>query len=524
MTAVYGVVRGIIGSLCVALLLVSGGCGSASVVRAEAGGRGARLVEKTRLGTLPGPMPGSLHEYATVPGRRLAYAYPDSGKMMLVVDGQTPKVYDEVACLQFSPKGERLGYFYKTAGRWFVRLEGFEEGYDEVLHGATGDLCFSNDGLHVAFALRREGKWYVAYDDLPLTGPPGQAAAYEAIRSRSLQFSRDGSMFAFMAKEGGCWRVVVDGKAGPAFDAATDDNNLPERLFSPTGRHYAYVVIQQGKRCVVRDGELGPGYDRIQELTWSPDGAHVAYAAWQGSKGFIVVDGQVGPEVLAAQSPVFSADGRQFAYVAVMELAKCRMIVNGVPGPVYQGNISLYYTADGHLVGTVRDDNKYHAYVDGALEEGFDRVLDYPAFSPDGRHWGYRASNGMNGEAVTAVIDGHPQEVCQSVFTPVQFSPDSKHWMYIERRGNEFRLVTDGHRGPAYEAIRQALWSPDGRHVVMTTYQRGKMTLVVDGVACEASEEAVSSFRFGADGTVGVLAVVAEEGKRVLYREVWAME
>jgi Tol biopolymer transport system component len=117
---------------------------------------------------------------------------------------------------------------------------------------------------------------------------------HPGIIVESLTVSPDGKHFAYVARRGGKWFVVVDGKEGKEYDEIGEGTPI----FSPDSKHFAYVARRGGRWFVVVDGKEGKEYDGIGKgtLVFSPDSKHLAYEAMRGGKSFVVVDGKEGKE------------------------------------------------------------------------------------------------------------------------------------------------------------------------------------------------------------------------------------
>jgi hypothetical protein len=93
-----------------------------------------------------------------------------------------------------------------------------------------------------------------------------------------------------------------------------------------------------GKKRVFVDGKLGPEHDDIGGPILSPNGDRFAYAARTTSKWQMVVDGVPGPQYdgILGGSPAFSADDRRVAYVGNAG-NKYVAVVDGTAGREYDG-------------------------------------------------------------------------------------------------------------------------------------------------------------------------------------------
>jgi hypothetical protein len=134
-------------------------------------------------------------------------------------------------------------------------------------------FIFSPDKHHVAWIGKRGGTFVVVVDNsvrlewdnmdtevVPVVSKSGRIALIATHGTRrvildgspltdweaagSLAFSADGEHFAFVAREGPRWRVVVDGvSAGPAFDqvgAGSLGSGSQTVVFSRDGTRFAY--------------------------------------------------------------------------------------------------------------------------------------------------------------------------------------------------------------------------------------------------------------------------------------------
>lgn len=200
-------------------------------------------------------------------------------RSLVVVDGKEGGRYREVdaGSILFAPDGKRMAYTAGDGQKQFVILDG-QKG---PAFGRVSDLGFGGSGKRFAYRSREGLKEYVVVDGKAL-GP------YESIAPGSPVFSRDGQTAAWAAMgEDGNWRVYVDGKAGPAFDAI-----VSQLAFAPGGRAPVYVarILGQGKHtfAMVSGADIGREYTSI----------------WMGDEGrlFVRNDGRV--EYFAKRGPL----------------------------------------------------------------------------------------------------------------------------------------------------------------------------------------------------------------------------
>lgn len=234
----------------------------------------------------------------------------------------------------------------------------------------------------------------------PAAFPPPQASSAEKTRATSLLAAKEELLtelpstfdkvgeascvfrdagpdhYAYAAKRGKKWLMVLDGKEGPEFVAV----DSPQ--FSADGQHFAYRVVSQKAESagglfirwkMVADGKEGREFEELSLPIFSPDSQHLAYRAKRTpgaeAREVLILDGkEVKESDYASQikletmtrgfddegQPIFSPDGRRWAYRARRKKNKELMLVDGTAGPE------------------------------------FEEVTD-PVFSPDSQHFAYRA-------------------------------------------------------------------------------------------------------------------------------------
>jgi hypothetical protein len=408
--------------------------------------------------------------------QRLAYGAREEGKWFVVVDGEEQERYDGFgrSALTFSPDSQRLAYG-ANVGKQFVMVVDGQRG---KLYDSLWPPVFSPDSRRIAYAALGE-RGVVAVIDGQEQGP------FEGFLPDSLSFSPDSQRVAYVVKvppssglslglgdpskmvvvvwkqleatppsvrfhlgDPSKWVAVVDGTAGPPYDAV-----MPP-IFSPDGRHVAYIAMRLKSRIgippiydesvVVMDGQEGPPYDGIggNDSIFEPVNAmmcrppwppctvpsgpifsvdnHLVYKAFVGRKVMLVVDGVAGRQYddLAGQPPTISPDGKRVAYVA--------------------------FVGDKRVV-----------VVDGMESRPYDFIgQGAPIFSPDGARVAYDA---RIGERMVVVVDGveWPQNYEATMLGTPLFSPDGRHVLSAVRQGGPTSdmVVVDGQEGTRYDEL-----------------------------------------------------------------------
>jgi len=261
--------------------------------------------------------------------------------------------------------------------------------FDEV---NSGSLRFSPDSRHLAYAARRDKKWYIVLDAVDAGGP------YDGVGG--LKFCESGALLGYVARrEGKSVAVTLPmsvagavGAEGRAHDSILEDS----LAFSFDGRHLAYAAGKPGAMTVYLDGaEVNlatpppPGAAGMFEqvaggsFRFSADGSRLAYAASRDGAWFVVLDGVEGPHYLGVDPATltFSLNGKRLAYVA--------------EGLVADGRIRPARTAR-------------FAVVDGVAQAAYDRIPGPPVFSPNGRRCAYVAQRGSESFVVVDGMQGKP--------------------------------------------------------------------------------------------------------------------
>jgi hypothetical protein len=448
-------------------------------------------VEETSLGTVAGyDAPRNIA--MDTDANHVAFVGVRDKEQFVVLDGKSGPPFDQVMAesLEFSPKGSHLGYLVQTATETLPVIDGKPgKGYYSIAHnrifwsadgkrtayaaqfqngggamivdGVEGthydaaDIpLFSFDSLHLAYIARRgksqcivldgkEQKFYDAVGHVTFS-PNSKHLTYEAIVNGKAMlvmdgqegkaydlieigpgFSSDGARLVAVVAQAGKLLIVVNGRESAPFDALLRG----DFILSPDGKHIAYAVKQANQQFVINDGVSLPAFDHIgaYSLVFSPDSKRLAYEAGDAGPGheYVVVDGVKGKNCdgVLSGTPFFSPDSKRVAYGARRKTANnknaTQFVIDGVEGKLYEDQPPL------------REGEKARPGVE---------LPAYQMFSPDSRHFAYRA---FSAERPIAVIDSVESPPAEAI-GPIVFSPDNKHWAYLHVRDDKTYLVLDG--------------------------------------------------------------------------------
>lgn len=304
--------------------------------------------------------------------RHVAYVATVDGKDLPIMDGREGAFRGEICrgTLRLNHDGTRHA---------FVARKGNAPAFGVVIDGAMdranvdpndGAPVFSPDGKHLAYIAQDGSQRFVVLD-----GKPG--AKYEAVYKGTLTFSPDGKRLAYFAGKGGVRTVVLDGAEGtPHRDAM-----LSTLRFSPDGTKLAYAAqLESGKWAIIVNGKAGAAFDYIGSYTgvnWSPDSKRLAYAGLVDKQWGAVVD-DAGFPYDAIASIIFSPDSRRAAFHAQTD-GKWIVVVTAPDGTYASRlksdsvlNETLAFTPDGkYLLYGAMTNGRPHMVVNGQPAQSF---------------------------------------------------------------------------------------------------------------------------------------------------------
>lgn len=463
-------------------------------------------VENAASGHFTGIYESPSQDEREPPGRLLALLDRAEGQCWsanLAQDGPLGRApYDRLGNPVFSPDGRRLGYRAQRGEARFVVVDA-QSG--PPWHRVSAPV-FSPDSRHVAYWARDPGKEFIVHDREP--GPRTEGVG--------LPVFSPGGKLAYRVSDGSRWRVMVDGTAGPSFDAigtfsinpSGRANDLADLVFSTQGT-LAYAARRGDDWHLVRDHISGEPYQHVGLPVFSPDGGRLAFRARRNDREFVVLDDEPGPAFEFVGNPVFSPDGARIAYWA--SEADTEFVMHGerrgpaiaAPGrvgaPVFDhaGTAPVYRVRDVPEANTgavtserVMRGAEAVAAIDGAQGVVLNRLTGELAW------WE------QDGAIARVVLAGHRAREgwTEGDLGPrhaLVFSPDGRRLAHgAGGDGREVIRIGDG-EGPAFDEVGDPVFSPSGDRIAYRA-RLGEVWLpIVEPVA-------------GATPPAGVAAVAAD--------------
>ena len=406
----------------------------------------------------------------------------------------------------------------KTRGKYssYLVIDGVKTPvYEDI---ARDHVVFSSDSRHVAYPVRQNDRWKVVVNG---TVPPVQSTAgpeCDGILSGSLRFSDDGRHVMYVGKVGDVSRLFVDHQPKPACDDCreavlsggtgrfacwvkrgagmvliVDGDSVaawPQTLqgvlrFAPGGRTWGYVGVRGDSCFAMLERDLVAVGADADGPWFSRDGARAAFATKQNGRWIVSAGGssdEPGFDQIAS-GPFFNADGSRLLYRGRIDKGKTQVVVDGTPGPVYDGG-------------------------------------EEPVFSPDGRHYGYLA---MRGRKWVVVFDGQEGAEYDGVASgSIAFNSDGTRSAYVAAVGKKWQVILDGSPGPVVESVFEGRvrFIDDVRHHVWFSRVSGRWVPMLDGQAAVERYETIvhNGPRYWEDGTIEFLAWRDAKLYRVRYQ------
>ncbi|MFZ4858147.1 MAG: TolB family protein [Desulfuromonadaceae bacterium] len=361
------------------------------------------------------------------------------------------------------------------------------------------------------------------------SAPPNKPGFY-------VEFSRRGDGVVYIAKVAESLHVVLNGKAGKAYQ------KIENVRISPDGQRVAYVVPQNGKQSLVIDGREGPSFDDIGPPVFSPDSSHIAFKALSGEQLNIVVDGKVGESYRRFNgAPVFSSDSAKIAYAeGAEENRPARLVISDLAfnnknvkescgdqivtnvdssriasvctnngkqsvselsfvqplktseGPLYDAISHLSFAKNGStLLYVAKKEGSSYLIMNGGEEQLPKKSVPTanPVISPDLKGAGVIMStvienpqrNSPPGKSFLYQVINHvgKKESEYDNAEDLVYDKVGSHHAYAALKDKKWRIVVNGIDGPLFDRAVGPMFSPDGTLLVYRARQDGKRFVIV---------------------------------------------
>jgi hypothetical protein len=475
------------------------------------------------------PAQAEMEFFVSPTGGHFAAIVPRGSRFAVFADGAEEPRFDEILedgtnhKIHFSPDNARHAYMARLGDEYVAMVDGKEilrlpvAGTRPLPIGTRLTPTFTPNGKHTYFAAHVAAKpgaqegdrlWW---DGVPVPSPLPFA--------QGLIVSPDGDHFA-LAVAGAPHReaLVVDGKLW----------TLPagSPTFTADGRHLiTEAAAGPGVRQLLVDGKPWVSGNGLQVVVPPGPGLPAAVVSEVGSpsRQYVVVGTErvaasIAPQV---QHVYFSPDGKHVAITCVTETGRHFVVLDGKKGLDYEFlltvsdlNEVVFSSDSAHSMYYVKSGKKEFVVVDGVESDGYSAIYG-PAFSGDGKRFGFVASNGgvSNGPGGATmerwvVVDGKPVRADGQVLQALGFSARGGHYAYIAGSNANPLLVLDGvpdAKNKCCESLLNSLgpryvFSEDGAHIAHFTSSSTDPVLVVDGKAVRLSPGQVWKLSFTPDG------------------------
>jgi hypothetical protein len=404
-----------------------------------------------------------------------------------------------ITYVAYNDKKENIVYLNNTPSPRFY-----------AVHPST-PVFSPSQNRHAYIAAAGPGKMFAVIDGK--AGP-----VFDAIDN--LIFSPDDLRHAYRAQKGEKQCVVVDHIPGPLYEGIPIHKNLKNMGFSPDSRRFVYVGARDGTCYLVADNiEHKQGLKLITDIMFSPDSAHIYYKGQtekigRNDKWCVVVDGEPGPVYDDINTLTCSFDSNHFAYLAMKD-KKIMLVFDGKEGELHDGVGTPAFSLDSkRFACAYLDKKKWRVEIDGEMGPDFDHLFQF-YFSWDSQRYAYLAAKK---DKMYCVVDGQTGPGYKAIAGFV-FSWDSKGYAYAaESEKIDARIVVDGKEGKTFRMVGDPHFSPDSKKVVYRglNFTDKMWHTVIDEVLDPLPFYALKNYYFSADGKRLAYPGMYNRGKSVM--------
>ena len=380
---------------------------------------------------------------------------------------------------------------------------------------ANAKFEISPHGVHVA-TVETDGSRSVVYYD-GVEGPKFDEIIPQNSGGGYVVFSPDGKRYAYCARAGSQYVVMVDGKElvrSSESRGGSFNSDSCELGFTSNSKHVYYssfVLVNnpsttQFRRFVFDGKPETPNNIEWHYATFSPDGDHYAYV-WNDPKGqkpwMLIVDGK--PAAYQGGSPQWTNDSKHL-YTQKTAGSTTELMFDGKPLSRAFG-FKVYIAPVGDMVVTaVTGGTDFHPLsflvVNGKKVLGSETVergsIDNVVFSPDGKH--YAAICGDINSHKYVIYDGKRQQEYNAV-DKLAFTPDSSTIVYSTVvNGKSFIVIGDKEFGGPVGTVQQPVIAPAGNRVASMIMVNGRPNFLIDQKLAPVDTRSISDVGFSPDG------------------------
>ncbi len=344
-----------------------------------------------------------------------------------------------------SPHGVHVAMLGTSGSRATVTYDG-QEGpkFDEILGTAGSSLVFTPDGTRYAYCARSGNEYVVMVDGKELARSSESNEGRFSESSCLLGFTANSKHVFFFSRvvksmmTGGSFvRFVFDGKSGIPTGSGSGSTFGVGVAFSPDGNHFAHIwndPAQKQPWTLIVDGK--PAGYQGGAPQWSADSKHLFTQLNFNSPQ----THKTGVDLLLDGKPIMRA---QNLHLFVPPVGDMTVAIVNEPAP----SRGVFLAVQGKR-------------VTGSELECC--VVSDVVFSPDGKHYAAKYQNVNTKEYVFS--DGKRGQEYQTV-DDIQFTADSSQLVYDASVNNKHFLVVGGKESQGYASGVKPIFAPGGSSV-----------------------------------------------------------